>query len=472
MTSSPVSTLVKRLLILVAAVVCMSQASADLVGSYKADFSGARTARERGLLQSIFRDSVLTLSSDGDFAFNGLRQSGFWREHEGQLVLVLSGFFTTPYAVSRDELERTWPKNELEGYILKIQPNGDLKLSGFGVLRGPVLFRKLHRSTRELTRLANNMEMTPDSLAAMAELSEPSRVDDMVKIFTQEKLSSEEFIWLGVLIQEDTRPIHKIPLFNLFKRLSASSDRKDRHQARLVASALAPIADKAVARTLVSEAEKHFRLRSSAIKAVVVAELTDAAPVLTMWLSLSDQSEATSQTYPRYRAAAALGQLGIQQVRPQLAALAGDEDPVVRVGGLIGLMYLARDESEIRSGVRKLFSAIGTTEYHDEVILETMAERGGRYALPYLIMLLENETSDLRIEAAHHLGELGFPEAVPALLAIKSLGQDMKPLASSSEAQDVQASLKAWEIGVETAPLRSAAVEALWKIQNRSKRVH
>lgn len=110
------------------------------LGSYQADFSRAR--KHQGVFEGYFGKRALVLARDGTFEICGLNQSGYWRKEGHRLILVYNSFFGRPFAVTDSTLKRTVPGSNLEGLILRVQPDKTLRLDSFGVAEGPVIFRR------------------------------------------------------------------------------------------------------------------------------------------------------------------------------------------------------------------------------------------------------------------------------------------------------------------------------------------
>ncbi len=134
----------------------------------------------------------------------------------------------------------------------------------------------------------------------------------------------------------------------------------------------------------------------------------DALPVLT-WLLRS-----TGPAEPRWRAADALGQIGVaaRPTGPDLIAALKDSDPHVRSVAAKSLGELAPDVPGAVEALIELFP--------DPQVIRVVARfrQSGAPAVPRLIELLTHPDVTVRWNAARTLGKIGEPSmpAVPAIL--------------------------------------------------------
>ncbi|MGV3614545.1 MAG: HEAT repeat domain-containing protein [Fimbriimonas sp.] len=434
----------------------LALAPASLIGTYQADVSHA-PAQSRGTLATIYQGS-LHLHPDGTFDFSTLRQSGFWRRQGNRLVLVHSGFFGTMYPVPDAVLRRRWPKGELEGIVLDVRPDGTLSLPRFGRVAGPLRFKKVpRRSTLALLRAS--FRDTPESMAAFMTLTDeiPAREGDLLRIIGDPRMAAVDRRWSTFFIEDEMSPAARLKATGMLltsgKELAVRERKAFFHA---LSTNLLEVATPAMMPSML-DAYRMGRVRGK--------PLADAIGRLKYepGISILRRLAVSEKEFEGSAAVRALGAFPYEGAVDALTMVEHHPEATRRIAYYEAVLGLSREPERRRKAVEALGRLLDKAEYQNKTILEALGGSGERAALPILVARLERgDDYDRRIAAAQ-IARLGFPEGVPALLAIKQGPSTEKP----EKVGGLDRAIADWTAA---APLRKAVAEALYAFDQRGVR--
>ena len=459
----------------------LGQGRFDPVGLYVPDFSKAK-GKWSSALKGVFPDK-LYLGSDGGFIFTGSQREGYWRAHDRRVVLVYSSFFALRYAVPTDVLKKSWPDSELTGLVFDIDPDGTLRLKKVGRVGGPVIFRKARPlSVRALVvRLAK--PGSDNDIEAMVQLFDlaPRRWRDLLRIANDPHESGSvrqtAASNLPPQLPEKSATVSLAEgkaTLEIFKHLNVSglTDRQTLNIHRLLAWKLCNLPYKELVPDLLA-AGKRFKVRASPLaRSIANSGYVQGIPMLIAWLHSDDAGE-------RSAGCSALAKLNAKEALPDIRSLVKDKDPYVQFEAQAAIAKLSSDPAEQVQAMKTLTVMRKGEPFADAVVADALRDTGSKLALPFLINMLKNGNDESgRRSAAEALGDMGFPEAVPALIEAKHVPApervDYSNLSDKTASQwwtKNSAKLdKLLNREVEVSPTQQAVVEALWKFDHRRKK--
>ncbi|MFO0906830.1 MAG: HEAT repeat domain-containing protein [Isosphaeraceae bacterium] len=127
---------------------------------------------------------------------------------------------------------------------------------------------------------------------------------------------------------------------------------------------------------------------------------------------------ASSAPEDRRHAAHALGAFGDRTISPLLLAATGDPDELVRIYAIQSLGRLGETAAVLP--LCELLTRDGAPPLVVTNVLAALAELRDPRAVGDLVGLLRSPDAFVRYDAAHALGEIGHPDALPFLEAILS----------------------------------------------------
>ncbi len=458
------------------AAVLLPQAKVNVrPGIYVPDLS--RVADRSGALKVVFGRTRLCVQRDGTFHLAAIRFEGFWRMHQGRVVLTFNGFFDRPFPIPDAVLKRSWPTTNLEGYVLSVRKDGTLVLPAMGSAKGPVLFRReADRSTKELIATSNHYEPgTEDEKEAIGEAAYyaladriPSRLREVLDVIEDPRVPIDERVWAGILLGERLSPKNAPELRKALESVlnEGLAPRAAGRIGRTLGSALAKIADRDSIPVMMKASETGRVFRSDVAEAIATAGFREGEPQLLGWLG--DKSE-----YVRGETCTALAALGLDSALPKLRDISlNDPEGQVRIAAWAAVLKLSNDLSERERAIDALGELFDKTPFHNRDILQAWGASKSRRAMARLICVLEGEFNPRdRAEAATQLARQGFPEAVPALLSMKSRQPPGPPPNRPPTEREVltRSFERAIEFWADNAIVMKAVVEALWAFDGRDR---
>ena len=448
------------------------QVDPRLSGRYLPDFSKARGKGHHNL-QYVFPGS-LYLRQNGQFENPDTQRNGYWHIDHGRIVLMYDSLFALRFPTPSALLKTGWPANETEGLVLHVQPDGALRLNSFGIAGGPVIYRRQYpRATRTLlgnvldidnfielwdqgnARWPELLYITNDAdssykMRAAAALNLPPIGSDRIVQFTLQNGHSylEVFNHLNTkgLTNEQSQTLHRI----LATKISLL------HFPELMGDVVAK--------------GPAFGIKSSRIYRLMgESGFKEGIPALEKGAQSVDVADRQSATE-------ALGKLDSKGSLSVFRALTTDKDDRVRYDAEAAIAKLSNDPEEQLRAIKSFMALLVGNPYRDAMIAEALGATRSRLAMPYLVNMLENGKDEFgRRTAATQLGDLGFPEAVPALIQAK-LGRQQPSIPILPKGERFK---KEWwakfstqfdktlSTAVEDSPTRQAAAEALWKFDQK-----
>lgn len=389
--------------------------SAGLAGSYRVEVRST-SSHEQLRLNARLGKGYLVLKRDGRFDICAdLEQSGFWRLEGNQVVLATDGFMQIRWPVSSDTLKKRWPKNELEGFVLQMTPQGALILPSEVKGRKAAVFWPMpQRSTRELLRISESDDPTPEQSEARALLLDVAQDDwqPLLDVVSSPKENLNLRIWAAVILTSVRSPLSKERAAELIPRISVPENRKMEPNLRsaLGFSITRFPTPRAVDLLLNAVADNNA---SSWVAARAIEALADPrhSSVILKWL----ENSPSDQRGPYFRA---LAGMAAPEGLPIARAHVSDAsvDPQDEAHGYIA--RVSTDKAEVHKSLRFLMEvAMSPNPFRDSDAVRLIRESARSEALPYLIMILESDSQpDARAGAAEALGTLGDSRAVPALI--------------------------------------------------------
>jgi HEAT repeat protein len=448
------------------------QVDPSFSGRYLPDFSKARGKGHHNL-QYVFPGS-LYLRQNGQFENPKTQRNGYWHVSHGRIVLMYDSLFALRFPTPADVLKTGWPSSELEGLVLPIQPDGTLRLNSFGIAGGPVFFRRQYpRATRTLLRDVLN-------------------IDDFIELWDQGYARWPELLYIANDADSSYKmraaaalnlppigpdPIAQFTLQNgrsyleIFNHLNNKGLTKEQSATmhRLLATKIAGLRYPVLMRDVVANGPS-FGIKSSRLYRLMgESGFTEGIPAL----EIGTRSEVVEE---RQSACEALGKLDSKGTLPVFRKLTADGDDRVRYYAETAIAKLSNDPAEQLKAIRSFMALLVDNPYRDAMIAEALGATKSKLAMPFLVNMLENGTDEFgRRTAATQLGNLGFPEAVPALIQAKLGRQQPKIFFNSKNPQDSKPSWgkfgldfeKAMKVNIENSPTRQAAAEALWKFDQK-----
>lgn len=406
------------------ATLCLLQAltaglTEDLSGVY--EYSAApELARTCNVAGAYFEDKPLLLDRDGRFYLSPIAR-GFWRREENRLILMNDRHFMVQTTVPDALLKQRYPQSIFEGMVVEVKSRNELLLHRWGSEVGPFTFRRKPRqSTLQMVKDGiSGVDYLHNSVLFTWEAEE--RFDDLLAIIRDPRHDSETKFWAGTEIRPGITPAQ---LDRLIRFLHDYQDPN------------VPEKDLRLIRVGLSLALLRMPDDSAFAAAFAMRKLSKIPPSTllrsiaehnrTNWLNFVDEQVNSPL---EDQAAIAIGyaaQMGHKPALPRARQLAASFTPWGRVRGMAAVVRLSEDRQEKIDAMRKLKSYWGKATSQggwtsDDIILEAWGTSGLREAVPLLVWVLESasEPQD-RLSAAKHLGNLRFPEAVPALLNAKN----------------------------------------------------
>lgn len=434
--------------------------TSSLAGTYEPDFSRA-SRKDRPVLETIFQGSLF-LGRDGTFLFPSTQIQGFWRVKGESLALINQGFFRLTFAIPNEVLRKSWPKSQLEGFVMNILPTGTLRLASVGALTSPVLFHRAERrTTRELLAQSRSDETSGNSLLAYAILADEksTRCWDLLEIIKDPHASTLDRTWAPAFLEPAVGKncqLQMLSLIDLVDQYDLTS-RDAGLVRRILAIRLSESRDPDIAARLIAVGMK-WKLRPSILaEGIANAKYVAGIPHLIEWTRAKEEST-------RRAAFKALGKVQGDEALSAIRSLKSDETPAVRLAALGALAALAPDPAEQRAAILGLISLKDKGDYFNTRIIEALGDSESRLAVPYLVAFLETAPDEYdRRKAAEALGKLAIPEAVPALIQAK-LGRSSQEPMKGPLSKKLPSMI---DDAIDDSQVRKAAAEALWKIQNR-----
>lgn len=453
---------------LVALLVFLIQPS-DVVGSYRADIASA-PKKSRGVFEAIYGCTILRLEPDGTFQNYIGHESwgGFWRREGDRVILINQGFLNIPFPIPDDVLRVSTPKNHGEGVQLRVGAGGTLVLSEFGRAAGPLVFRKLpRRSTLELLRLASADEPTGEGSDAYETLaSDASRVDELLGFVNDGRQKYNIRFWAATILgsSSDDTQLPRLLQTLLDLKQGRLDDREFRSLRHIIWFDLSTRATLPTARALRSALTGTSYERFCLARAYGWARFDEGLAELTEWLGAETPSV-------RRESCNALRLLAARDRLPELRRMRSDPDASVAVAAHHAVIALSPDPEERAHAVADVAKLLlATRDFLKRDVVEAIASDPVA-GVPYLANLLENDPDlEVRRNAVVHLGEIGSPAAVHALMMARSwlLASDTEPYEFDP---DPGLPRRVWDEGTvkEYAELRKALVEALWSLSKKDR---
>lgn len=466
------------MLILVAAIAVSSSPQVDLrlSGRYVPDFTKAR-GKNRHILPHAYPGS-LYLQQNGQFTFPVSQREGYWHVSHGRVVLMFDSIFAMRLPTPTALLKLGWPNNELEGLVLQVQPDGILKFNSSGALGGPIIYHQQYAQAtlsllRNLVKDENDMESFIE-LWDQADARWPELLSIANDPDTPYRIRSEA---AGMLPPSYGRQDQKLSrqniqsILNTFEHLNTRglTEPQKKSLFTVLARKICTSGYEELAGRVFAKA-KSYGIKTSRIFSLMGdSRYSEGVPELEMGTNSTDANE-------RQAACAALEKLDSKSSLPTFTRLTNDKDEQVRFHAEVAIAKLSEDPLEQRKAMKSFMKLLRGNPFREAIIAEALGITKSRLALPYLVNMLENGSDEFgRRTAAQQLGDLGFPEAVPALIQAK-LGSQQPSISFDSEhAVNNQAWWvkyskefnKAMSEAVENSPTRQAAAEALWKFDQK-----
>lgn len=430
-----------------------------LGGLYKFDPSTC-PKESRDPAQAIFGGPPLFLGDNGEFYHERGMREGFWRVVGSKAVLVNSGFWDVTYVAPEALIRRTWPKSEVEGVVFDIQKDGSLVLPKFGALKGPITLRPIPRmSTAELLRRS----LDEDRATWWSEWNRVAegRFDEAFAIAKSSKTEPRLRAWAAGSLKGIT-PEHADMILNFALSLSnKQKERGIRQLLRSLASSLLKAPSDETLRRIFTHRALFPSRDHSVLEAIRANRMINHSDIVDYYLS---SEEPETVMYACRAASVTDHKLSLVRIRP----LCDHSDRGVKVAALGAVARLTDDDGERASALWRLHKLMDSDAWGGSDVVRAWEESGRREAVPYLVHVMLGPFLDqVRRDAATALGNLGFPEAVPALIRCK-LGVDengLSPLESRAE-RSAEESLRAWISGTSA---QQAAAESLWKFDQKAK---
>lgn len=416
--------------------------------------------KSRDVAKAIFGNSPLFLGDKGEFHYAKGLQYGFWRVAGSRVVLVNEGFGNVAYVAPNAVLRRAWPKTSMEGIVFDLQRDGSLVLPKFGGLKGPITLRRMPRvSTVEL------LQQSLDEDYGVAWWAEWSRVaagrfEEVLAMASNPKTEPRLRVYAASQLKGIT-PERADKILNFALSLSKrKTERVIRGVIRsLTYSLLSTPTDDTLRRIFTHRADLRAR-DESILQAIERDRMMNHSDIVDHYLS-SDEPNILMRAC---RAASVTDHTtALARIRP----LCDHSDRGLKVAALGAVARLSGNHAERVTALSNLHKLLGTGTWGDSDIVRAWEESGRQEALPYLVNVMLGPFPDhVRRDAATALGNLGFPEAVPALIRCK-LGLDensLSPLESGSK-KSAEEAFRALFSGTFA---RQAAAESLWKFDQKA----
>lgn len=440
----------------------------DVVGSYRADIASA-PKKSRGVFEAIYGSTILRIEPDGTFQNYIGHESwgGFWRREGDRVILVNQGFLNIPFAIPDDVLRASTPKNHGEGLQLRVGAGGELVLAEFGAVTGPLVFRRLpRRSTLELLRLASSDEFTGETSDAYETLAaDASRVDELLGFVNDERQTHSMRFTAATILgsSPDDTQLPRLLKTLLDLKQGRLSDREFRSLRHIIWFDLSTRATLPIARTLRSASTGASFERFTLARAYGRARFDEGLAELTDWLG--DETPSV-----RRESCNALRLLAARDRLPELRRVLSDPDASVAVAAHHAVIALSPDPDERAHAVADVAKLLlATQDFLKRDVVEAIASDPVA-GVPHLANLLENDPDlEVRRYAVDHLGGIGSPAAIHALMMARSW-----LLASDTESYEFDPApglpRRIWNEGHrEYAKLSKALVEALWSLSKKRR---
>ena len=466
------------MLILVAAIAlgCSPQVDLRLSGPYVPDFTKARGKNHR-ILPYAYPGS-LYLQQNGQFTYPVSQREGYWHVSHGRVILMFDSIFALRLPTPTALLKTGWPKNELEGLVLHVQPDGVLWFNSSGTLGGPVFYHQQYaQATLSLLR---NMVKDENDMESFIELWDQAnaRWPELLSIAndpdTPYRIRSEA---AGILPPSYGRQDQKLSLQNVRSMLNVFEHLSTRGLTEPQKNSLFSVLARKICTSGYTELTgrvfakaKAFGIKTSRIYTLMGdSGYLEGIPELEAGTNSTDAKE-------RQAACAALEKLDSKSSLPVFKRLTTDQDEQIRFHAELAIAKLSEDPKEQLKAMKSFMKLLKGNPYREAIIAEGLGNTKSRLALPLLVNMLENGTDEFGCRtAATQLGDLGFPEAVPALIRAK-LGRQQPSM--SFDPKNAQNNKAWWEKyskeldkpmsdAVENSPTRQAAAEALWKFDQK-----
>ena len=450
--------------------ICPSGFRPSPVGTYRPDLSRAPRA-SLSVLKTVFGSALLRVSPDGRFSLCGIRQTGFWRIHQGRLVLVNEGFMGSPFAVPDEQLKRTWPGNGVSGLVLSLRSPNRLELPSFGRVAGPISFvRQPSRATRALIVESRRDEMDAVTEEAYMQLSDelPTRWREVRAAINDPKFSAQYRSWAALIWHGPATDEVASAMAELCEELKTEglTERQAGSIRRAIGRNLSKIATNTILSRVLALESKGFFSRTDVAEAIARTQHHEGEAVLIKWLQ-------SRNAYDRGAACEALAKLGAKDALPSIRPLAKDVEAQARIGALAAIAQLSTDPHDRESAIGELAKELRGDWLDACSAAEALGVTKSRLAVKPLVGALAGENVFVRRVAAEQLGALGFAEAIPALLEAKGGSPSAWVESISSKIRGDAAFANVEKImgrSMEDAPVRKAAAEALWLFDKRRKR--
>ncbi len=396
------------------------------VGSYKPDVSKA-PVKTRDLLQGYFGRALLVVRPNGEFELSGIEQEGYWRKAGDKFVFVYDGFLSIQSSEPSEVLRKAWPKNHVEGMILRKGADGTLTLSDFGPVPGPVIFRPMPRRTIAQLIVASNPPEGAVQLSAAAGEAWSSLKDrieaewpEVLRFINDPKRSVPDRGWAAILLQGLKGPKGIEATARLIFDLKPTNVKNRDQSLRGTLARVVAQHPTENAADLLIEAQRRGLLRPADVAPALrqLNRKTDI-PVLLPWLT-------SKREYDKSETLEALTILEAEEALSIARTLTIDPAEGVQLAAYGLIARTTPDPIERKEAISKLAKWIKSSEFLlPFAAVDALCRSKAPEALPHLVAILGSEMPAVnRRNTAMALGKLGDIRAVPALIEAKSRPSD------------------------------------------------
>lgn len=447
---------------LFAAITGSFNAESSVAGVYKL-VPSSTPAQDRQMVEMIFGGAPIGLNRSGEFVTNEGLPYGYWRVSGSRIVVTFTGVGGLTFPLPTEVIKKRWPKNSLEGLVFDIGNDGSLTTRGFGKLKGPIVFRKQPRlSTYELV-LSPIPPLGPMAYSAVMYEEAGERLEDLLKIATDPKIPHAKRTWaLSFVPRRLTREqcLRMLDFARKFSSASIPANEVEQLRRNIAVRALRG-ADSEIFEAVCKELELFKLTENDLLRRLVETRVSGQLGRIQRGLESADEETLAY-------ACAAASATSSRDTVPRLRELTSHPDSTVQIEAWRALAKMSPQMSERLMALRKLQGHIDSPDFAGFNVVRGWKESGLREAVGYLVWCLERHPDpDYRRLAAEALGELGYPEAVPALLRVKA---GLEPDGNEGDRPKIPDDfLENFDRRVSDSTVRQAVADALWKFDQKAK---